>query len=75
MSNPHIHIRHLEGCLGFSRQAYYQYWQRQAGPVGQEAQVVSLVKALRKDHPQMGGRKLHALLKEELNQSRRGAGK
>ena len=58
MSNPYIHIRQLEGCLGFSRQAYYQYWQRQTGQIGHEAQVVSLVKTLRKDHPQMGGRKL-----------------
>jgi putative transposase len=67
MSNPHIHIRQLERCLGFSRQAYYQYWQRQAGQGGHEDQVISLVKTIRKDHPQMGGRKLYTLLKEELN--------
>lgn len=63
---PKLHIRQLEGWLGFSRQAYYQYWQRQAGQTNDESDVIELVKKLRKDHPKMGGRKLHDLLKEEL---------
>ena len=66
MNYPHLHIRQLEGCLGFSRQAYYQYWQRQSPQDDHEATVVELVKELRKDHPQMGGRKLYDLLKEQL---------
>ncbi len=66
MNNPHLHIRHLEGCLGFSRQAYYQYWQRHTPQGDREAEVVELVKALRKDHPQMGSRKLYDLLKEAV---------
>lgn len=66
-SQTHLHIRQLEGLLGFSRQAYYQYWQRQSQQVDDEAAVVKLVKALRKEHPQMGGRKLYEQLKEELN--------
>ena len=61
-----LHIRQLEGLLGFSRQAYYQYWQRQQGQVGHESQVIDLVKALRKDHPKMGGRKLYDRIKEEV---------
>ena len=66
MNNPHLHVRQLEGWLGFSRQAYYQYWQRHTPQGDREAEVVELVKALRKDHPQMGGRKLYDLLKEAV---------
>lgn len=65
-TNPQLRIRQLEGALGFSRQAYYQYWQRQAGQVGQEEVVVTLVKAIRKEHPRLGTRKLYERLKEEL---------
>jgi len=65
---PNLRIRQLEGWLGFSRQAYYQYWQRQAGQTNSESDVVELVKKLRNDHPRMGGRKLHDLLKEEMAQ-------
>ena len=63
-----INIRQLEGWLGFSRQAFYQYWQRQAGQTNSESDVIELVKKLRNDHPKMGGRKLHDLLKEEMAQ-------
>ena len=63
---PNLHIRQLEGWLGFSRQAYYQYWQRQAGQTNSESDVIELIKKLRNDHPKMGGRKLHDLLKEEM---------
>ncbi|MFD2788024.1 IS3 family transposase [Hymenobacter rubripertinctus] len=52
--------------LGFSRQAYYQYWKRQTGAVNQEAVVVNLVRALREDHPRMGTRKLYERLQDEL---------
>jgi putative transposase len=65
-THPQLHIRQLEGVLGFSRQAYYQYWQRQAGQAGHEEVVVNLVKAIRQEHPRMGTRKLHERLKEEL---------
>ena len=66
MNYPNLHIRQLEGWLGFSRQAYYQYWQRQAGQTNNEPDVIELVKKLRQDHPKMGGRKLHDLLQEEM---------
>ncbi len=54
------------GPIGFSRQAYYQYWPRQAAEAGQDVVVIRLAKALRKEHPQMGGRKLYDRLREEL---------
>ena len=66
MDHPHLRIRQLEGILGFSRQAYYQYWQRQSPQGNHEETVIELVKALRKDHPQMGGRKLYDLTKEAI---------
>jgi transposase InsO family protein len=66
-THPHLHIRQLEGVLGFSRQAYYQYWQRQADQPNHEADVVELVKAIRGEHPRMGGRKLYKQLSEELS--------
>lgn len=66
MNYPKLHMRHLEGWLGFSRQAYYQYWQRQAGQNDSESDVIEWVQKLRKDHPKMGGRKLYDLLKEEM---------
>jgi hypothetical protein len=50
MNNPHISIRQLEPVLGFSRQGYYQYWQRQAARPDHDAQVVSLVRAISKEH-------------------------
>lgn len=68
MNYPKLHIRQLEGWLGFSRQAYYQYWQRQASQINSESDVIELVKKLRKDHPKMSGRKLHDLLKEKMAQ-------
>ena len=65
-THPHLSIRQLEGCLGFSRQAYYQYWPRHAQEVDQETQVVELVKSWRTAHPKMGTRKLYDRLKEQL---------
>jgi transposase InsO family protein len=64
---PHVHIRQLEGLLGFTRQGYYQYWHRQAQEVDQDGQILELVRQIRWEHPRIGGRKLYLLLKPELN--------
>jgi transposase InsO family protein len=66
MNYPNLHIRQLEGALGFSRQGYYQYWQRQAGQINNDEAILGLVKKVRKDHPRMGGKKLYELIKEEM---------
>lgn len=63
---PNISIRQLEGALGFSRQAYYQYWQRQTGQVRYDADILQLVKKIREDHPRIGGRKLYSMLEKEF---------
>lgn len=64
MNHPNISIRQLEGVLGFSRQGYYQYWQRQADQVNHDADILQLVKKVRQDHPRIGGRKLYWLLRD-----------
>jgi putative transposase len=69
MNNPHISIRQLEPVLGFSRQGYYQYRQRQAARPDHDAQVVSLVRQVRKEHPKRGGRKLYDVLAEQLDKA------
>ncbi len=63
---PNIHIRQLEGVLGFTRQGYYQYWQRQSEQVGDDLNVVRLVRLIRQEHPRIGGRKLYSLLQREF---------
>lgn len=68
MNHPKVHIRRLERLLGFSRQGYYQYWQRQAQVLNDEDQILELIKQIREDHPRMGGRKLYELLKAEMDQ-------
>ena len=65
-NHPNISIRQLEGVLGFSRQAYYQYWQRQTGQVSYDADILQLVRKVRQDHPRIGGRKLYSMLEEEF---------
>ncbi|TXK29870.1 IS3 family transposase [Pontibacter qinzhouensis] len=67
LNYPHVHIRELERLLGFTRQGYYQYWQRQGKQVNYEEQVIELVKQVRQDHPRIGGRKLYQLLQPELD--------
>jgi transposase-like protein len=64
---PQVRIRQFEELLGFSRQGYYQYWQRQAIAVNKDTEIVNLVKKVRKDHPRTGGRKLYQLLESEID--------
>lgn len=52
--------------LGFTRQGYYQYWQRQAGQVSYDADILQLVRKIRQDHPRIGGRKLYRMLEKEF---------
>ena len=65
-NHPYISIRQLEGVLGFSRQSYYQYWQRQTGQVNHDATILQQVRKIRQDHPRIGGRKLYSLLQEDF---------
>jgi len=64
--NPGIGLASICGWFGVSRQAYYQY-QRGAIDRGIEHEIVlKLVKGIRKDHPQIGTRKLHYMLQNDM---------
>ncbi|MBD2755298.1 IS3 family transposase [Spirosoma validum] len=65
-NHPNIAIRRLEDVLGFTRQGYYQYWQRQNEPVDDDLNVLRLVRPIRRQHPRIGGRKLYYLLQKEF---------
>ena len=54
------------GPIGFTRQGYYQYWQRQSEQVDGDFNVLRLVRPLRRQHPRIGGRKLYNLLQDEF---------
>jgi transposase InsO family protein len=60
---------------GISRQAYYQYWERQEHEVLCEDLVISLVVPIRRQMPMIGVRKLHYLLSEKLEQISGGIGR
>jgi transposase InsO family protein len=65
----------LCGVHGISRQAYYQYWERQERQVLCDDLVISLVIPIRRQMPMIGVRKLHYLLAEELAQINGGIGR
>ena len=60
---------------GISRQAYYQYWERQEHEAICEDLVISLVMPIRRQMPMIGARKLHYLLAEQLGQISGGIGR
>lgn len=53
------------GPIGFTRQGYYQYWQRQTEQQD-DLNVLRLVRPIRRDHPRIGGRKLYSLLQKDF---------
>jgi transposase InsO family protein len=63
-----VRIRQLQGLFGFTRQAYYQAFQRQTKEQVQETQIVDMVTNIRKAQPRLGGRKLYLLLEQEMKQ-------
>jgi len=65
-NHPNISIRRLEDVLGFTRQGYYQYWQRQNEQVHDDLNVLRLVRPIRRQHPRIGGRKLYYFLQHEF---------
>lgn len=65
-NHPNISIRRLEDVLGFTRQGYYQYWQRQNEQVDDDLNVLRLVRPIRRQHPRIGVRKLYSLLQDEF---------
>lgn len=64
---PEVGLKRICGLFGITRQAYYDYHKRCVAKLLVHTQVIEMVKAIRKVHPRMGGRKLYELLKPELN--------
>ena len=52
--------------FGVSRQSFYQYWKNQSLQSHEQHIVLDLVRRVRKDHPVIGTRKLHTMIKQEL---------
>lgn len=61
-----IPVGQLCGWYGISRQAHYQMKQRQQQQAREEEEVVALVRAIRRHHPRMGGRKLYNQIQPEM---------
>lgn len=59
---PHIGLARLCGWFGITRQAYYQNnWECISTSIEEEL-IIQKVKAIRKSHPRMGGKKLNEKL-------------
>jgi putative transposase len=58
-----------------SRQAYYQYWERQEHEILCEDLVLALIRPIRYRMPMVGVRKLHAMLSEPLGRINGGIGR
>jgi transposase InsO family protein len=63
---PGTSLARLTGLLGFTRQAYYQYFQNQQELKVEHQLILEQVYRLRKDNPMMGTRKLHWLLQDYM---------
>jgi len=60
---PSVRLEELCWLLGVSRQAYYKWKRLATVKKGKETLILSQVKQLREEHPELGTRKLHHLLK------------
>jgi len=59
-------VAHLCWLFGMTRQAYYQHTWDKLEQMTQQEIILQLVSALRQTHPLIGGRKLYALLQNDL---------
>lgn len=66
---PGIGLSRLCGLFGLSRQAFYIFIKRSMRNKLRDGQVLEIVKAIRKVHPRMGVRKLHEIMKPEMQRS------
>jgi transposase InsO family protein len=64
---PQIGLGRICRLFGMTRQAHYKNIRMRKTVIKEEYIVLQLVSAIRKDHPRMGGRKLHFLMKEDLD--------
>lgn len=65
---PHVGMGRISGVFGITRQGYYRWFNHLKATMIQDELVLHLVRQLRNEHPKMGVRKLHHLLKDDFNQ-------
>jgi len=63
-----ISVGQLCAWYGISRQAYYQMKHRQQQQAQEGEKVLEMVRAIRRHHPKMGGRKLYRQIQPEMAQ-------
>jgi len=63
---PRIGLGRISGLFGITRQGYYNWVNTLRASAIQDELVLNLVRDIRKDHPKMGVRKLHYLLKDDF---------
>lgn len=64
---PQVGLGRISGLFGISRQGYYSWMNAVSASKIQDEFIIQLVVELRKDHPKMGVRKLHHMLKNDFN--------
>jgi transposase InsO family protein len=64
---PQIGLGRIYRLFGMTRQAHYKNIRMRKTVIKEEYIVLQLVSEIRKDHPRMGGRKLHFLIKEDMD--------
>jgi putative transposase len=63
-----ISLGQLCAWYGISRQAHYQMKQRQEQRTQEGEEILEMVRAIRRQHPRMGGRKLYQKIQEGLSE-------
>jgi len=64
---PHLGLGRICRLFGLTRQAYYKNIKYQKKVITENHIVLQLIWSIRKDHPRMGGRKMHFMIREEMD--------
>jgi putative transposase len=64
---PHLGLGRICRLFGLTRQAYYKNIKYQKKVITEDHIVLQLIWSIRKDHPRMGGRKMHFMIREEMD--------
>ena len=64
---PHLGLGRICRLFGITRQAYYKNIKYQKKVITEDHIVLQLIWTIRKDHPRMGGRKMHFMIREEMD--------
>ena len=68
MTSSRINIKQLCGLFGHNRQSYYQHRYRRRKKAIEHTEVLSMVVQVRKDHPRIGTKKIHYMIRPKLEE-------